>query len=406
LLEIVESSAFADYPLGASVRLFSKAEQILLTKLSADLSGLATVVFVADRAALVSDSAACKGASTVLCIEPEWLSTIESLDQLPPQLEARAEQIRLLECVRGPLSLKEVVFPIGVATAVCGEVGVGKSLLLAQLVARFKKRRKFEQLASFGRLSNCIALDGSADSCSESVAELLGLEGALADEFSRGQSAKRAGATRADFIRSKSTRRCPACTGSGGDEFGGRCSECQGVGVSVSVSAVSLGTDDFTSVMTMPLPAAREVLWMNDLVSAVLSSLPEDLVQRLTLSTRAAELPPSQRAFLRLFGAFMNASVAGRNRRTQQLDLRGYLFVLDSVWGLTRHHQQVVRRLFDESLAAGATIIAAGIPKPLEKWFGSVVHFRAQARSAQERVQQRFFDGRFSRVSAMYVEPS
>jgi hypothetical protein len=153
--------------------------------------------------------------------------------------------------------------------------------------------------------------------------------------------------------------------------------------------------------MKMPLLAAREVLWMSDLVSEVLSGIPNEAVCNVTLGTRAAALSPSQVSFLRLYGAFVNSFAVGRVRRTQQLDLQPYLFVLDSLWGLTMRQQEVVSRLFDTSLAAGATIIAAGVPKALEKWFGSMIELQAQTRSAQERTRQRFFDSRFSRVSAI-----
>jgi hypothetical protein len=400
LLTAVDESPFADYPIGASVGGFSKAERVLLTQLSADLSGLSTLVLLADRATVVEERPYRANRAALLCIEPEWIT------KMPAQRAQSAEEIRLRDCIRGPLQLKEATFRIGAATAVCGESGAGKSLLLSQLVTRFKKRRKLEQQATFGRISNCIAVDGSGDLTVESVAELLGIDGAIADEFSRVQSAKIAGVTRNDFILSKTARRCTACSGGGYVDSNAVCSECEGVGLSQSVCTVSMGTHDFKELMKMPLSSARDALWMNDLVAEVLGALSSDDVQRLTLCTRATAIPPSQVSFLRLFGALKKAFCEGRTKRTQEVDLRSYLFVLDSVWGLTRLHQQIVFGLVDDAVAAGATIVAAGVPKALEKSFESVVCLRAERRSADERARQRFFDGRFSRVSAISLERS
>jgi truncated hemoglobin YjbI len=137
---------------------------------------------------------------------------------------------------------------------------------------------------------------------------------------------------------------------------------------------------------------------MNDLVSEVIAGIPDELATQVTPATRVADLSVETARFLRLYGGLKKWLLGSHRGGSRKQHLKEKLLLLWKPFGLTMSHQQTVFRLLNEALAAGATVVAAGVPAALEKWFGNVLELTARSRSAAEAARDKCLDSRFSRT--------
>ncbi len=400
ILELVSASVFGSYGIGMPRTLLSRWELVQLSDLSAQLSGLQGIRFLAEGGYSCSDPG-CeeKKTDSVVCrIEPHWSPVRSSGDGAG----SRKGEMRLLQVYKGFLALDSIAFPLGVASLVRASSDRAAELLVNEVAERFKIRRKLSATCSFGELKRCVSITGDVAG-DPTVLELLGLAETVAEELARTQAAKRAGLTKADLVVGTTSRRCVECEGGGllQDHPSQSCSVCRGTGLSAAVNALVFGRSTYGDIIASPLSAAKEALWMSDDVESILSSLIGQLPEEVAFASRSSQIGIEMSRFLQLFGALAALRVAGARGRKSESGLAQTLVVLREPFAITMQHQLIIFQLLDEVLRSGATILAAGVPRPLEKWFSNVVELRQVPRSADDAAQDRYLDSRF--VRAMFT---
>jgi hypothetical protein len=392
-LNAINNSPFADYALGTPIDSLSSKERQQLTCLSAEISGLSGIFGGGDGGGIVALGSTAK--------EEVGNTTVESTEKRDnsPSQEPSSNEIRLTHCDRGPLAVDSISFSVASSTAVRSRGERAAFLLLEEVAQRFKKRRKLAASCSFGNLRECVFIDGEAHTQHRTVLELLGLADQVACEVSRTQAAQRAGLTEDDFVIGSSTRRCGICVeGLAGEYAGEVCASCNGSGLSAQVCTVPFGAQSYGDLVSQPLSKLREILWMNDVVSEVVAAVPPELASQITPVTRVADLDAETAHVLRLSGALKGLLVEGHRGAVKRPHLNDTLLLLWKPFLLTTTHHGVVLGLFQEVVAAGATVVAAGVPGTLENCFDSVIELRQRSRSALEAAREPYFDSRYVRI--------
>jgi hypothetical protein len=393
-LQIVSRSPFAEYAIGTPTHLLSTEERAQLSVLSAELSGLSGILFVGDNLPALTFGASAESANRACIIEPQWVSVEPSLRE---SSKNGNDEVRLTRCDRGPLSIAAISFPLGQASLLRSSSASAPYALLDEVSLRFKKRRKLASSCSFGELRECVFVDSEAE-YAPTVLEALGLEDEVAQEIARTQSAQRAGLSASDLVLGHSSRRCGICAGNVMGASAEVCFACSGSGLSAQVCSVTCVGATYGDLLTTSLKRAGELLWMNDLVSEVIAGIPDELATQVTPATRVADLSVETARFLRLYGGLKKWLLGSHRGGSRKQHLKEKLLLLWKPFGLTMSHQQTVFRLLNEALAAGATVVAAGVPAALEKWFGNVLELTARSRSAAEAARDKCLDSRFSRT--------
>ncbi|MEY4669933.1 MAG: hypothetical protein RL518_2632 [Pseudomonadota bacterium] len=387
---------FAQYPIGMPVELLSRSEGVLATIASARLSGIAEVTLVVDAGALGVSHA--------------WIRSIVQRNQLPAlrmaqpvtevgaKVECRkgtAHVLTLRDVALGPLSIPNVTFDIGGLTALQGEPGVGKSLLLKEIARRFAKRRKLAHLGSFGGLKRCHHIH--ADSVEgDTVMDLLGISELVAAQAASTRHARERSLLKDDFLVSRSSHRCEGCRGVSSLD-NERCSQCDGGLFDRLAGSVVVNNLPFADLVRGSLAQAGEVLWSDDELSGMLARVPEDLKGSLSLGGSASALDLALQRFLSVAGPMW--SILGRRE-----GLEGELMLIDVPFGTTTSYQRIVIQCINELRSRGATIVCAGVPETLENIFSSVVRLRFVTDPQLEEGTQRFLDRRMTRKSEVVIE--
>jgi hypothetical protein len=390
-LQIISHSSFAEYAIGTPTYLLSTQERAQLSVLSAGLSGLSGILFVGDDLPALALGNSIESANQACSIEPQWIS-------VEPSFRGEGnDEVRLTQCVRGPLSIPAISFPLGQASLIRSSSAGAPYVLLEEISHRFKKRRKLASSCSFGDLRECAFIDSEAEYPS-TVLELLGVADELAQEIARTQTVQQAGLSTSDLVLGQSSRRCGVCDGEGGGKGAEACIACGGSGLSAQVCRVTFAGRTYGELVTESLKRAGELLWMNDLVSGVIGGIPDELATQVTPATRVADLSVETARFLRLYGALKKWLVGGHRGSSKKPCLQEKLLLLWKPYGLTTRHQEIVFELLNQVLAAGATVVAAGVPAALEKWFENVLELSECSRSAPEASRDKCLDSRFARV--------
>lgn len=384
-LDCARRHGFGGYPLGTALGTLSIGERARLSSLCLELSGIQGYSVGTDGAA-VFPSGAEPGALGPQLFVPR---TVESKDRGRGPSSERFS-VRFIE--RGPLHETEISFPVGALSAVQGESGSGKSLLLEEISFLFARRRKLAQRCSFPGLSRCTLIDPLAPLPSL-VGDLVGMTPIMSEELAGTRAARERGVEARDISLATSRFRCASCAEKI-EEPG--CAECGGTEIDFVAGDIPFGKMRWSEVLHVPLMVAAGLLWRSDQVGAIAAALPEALAQRLTLASRTAALSgPEQRA-LCVVSAL--AALASAKRGTRPAPLNGELLLLNAPLSLSSEHQAAVWRLLGELNDRGATILCAGVPQPLESGFSSVLRLRPSGVVAAERIGHRMYDVRHSRA--------
>lgn len=384
------------YPIGAPVALLSKGERVLATIASARLSGLFDLELRVDAGALGVpgswiEAIVQRNRPPRVCVVSPNVCGAES----PEQRQPGDRVCTLRDIALGPLSISSISFDVGGLTAVQGEPGVGKSLLLEEISRRFGKRKKLAHLGSFGDLKRCHLIQ-SDNSEGETVMEILGIAPYIADQAARTRHARERGFLKEDFLLSRSRHRCDLCKGEPTLK-GELCSLCDGSLFDRLVGGVDVNHVSFAELTRGSLARVGEVLWMDDELSAILERVPLDLRTSLILRDAARGLAPALRRFLSTLGSL--ASVLARKG-----SLDGDLVLVDVPFGTTAKNQRAVRQCINELRSRGATIVCAGVPETLENSFSSVVRLRFVAEPRRDEDARRFLDVRMTPKSEVFIE--
>jgi excinuclease UvrABC ATPase subunit len=395
-LRVVCESGLSDYPVGASIDLLSQGERALVSMVVGKLSKFSGISYVVDGAVF--------GGSTRDEIPGGIRGEIRVA--VPPSELAEAsfsktesiESIVLRNVRYGPLRIDEIAFPVGAFSIVQGSVGVGKSLLLKTIAERFTKRRKNAHLTAFGSIKRCHALCEAVPHDGV-VLELLGLSTQFAEEIARTKQAKRSGLLAQDLELRTSSYRCGECSGVGTTSAGTLCSQCEGALFDWRVSGLELGGVSVASVLQKSFCELKGMFWASDRLSYLIGQFPSQYTSQLRLSTPVAALAPEVRRFLRIWGHLIG--VAARSHDSKRAVLKGDLVLVDGPGPLVASHLSEVSRVLRELIAAGATVIGAGLAESLESQCSSVVRLALSA--GVDRAAHETLDTRYARVSGLSV---
>ncbi len=395
-VECLCDEGFALYPIASPVDYLSKGERVVATIASARISAISEVDLVVDGGAI-----GASGAWSSSLSERNHLPSLQLVWPMSPEGERlsptsnEGDVLTLRDVEVGPLGIPSISFAAGELTAVQGDPGTGKSLLLAEIARRFSKRKKLAHLASFGTLKRCSHLEADRDG-EGTVMDLLGIAPLVAEQAARSRRARELGFLQDDFIRSRSKHRCTSCEGVPALEEE-RCGVCDGALFDRVVGEVVVNDLAFADLLRGSLARASAALWADDELSVVFGHLPEDLKISLSLSTPARALSPAIRRFLSIAGPFARI-LAGPT------SLKGELVLIDLPFGTTAPYQDVIIQRIKELRARGGTIVCAGVPEALENLFSSVVRLRLIPRPKGEERTRRFLDIRMTQKSECIID--
>jgi hypothetical protein len=396
-VECICDEGFALHPIASPVDYLSKGERVVATIASARISAISEVELVVDGGAIgASGALACSlsDRNHLPSLQVVWPMSPEGEPLSTASNERGVLTLRTVEI--GPLGIPSISFGLGELTALQGDPGTGKSLLLAEIARRFAKRRKLAHLASFGALKRCSYLEADRDA-EGTVMDLLGIEPLVAEQAARSRRARELGFLQDDFIRSRSKHRCASCGGVPAAADEERCVVCDGALFDRAVGEVVINDLAFADLLRASLARASAALWSDDDLNVVFGHLPEGLKSSISLSTPARSLSPAVRRFLSIVGPLAQI-LAG------QPSLKGELVLIDVPFGTTARYQDVVIQRIKELRARGGTIVCAGVPEALENIFSSVVRLRLIPRPTGEERTRRFLDIRMTQKSECVVD--
>lgn len=376
---------FGDYPLGAPIGTLSIGERARLSALCVELSQIIGVSIGADSAAIFPSGAERSAVGVELFVPA-------CAPAQPAGQQASDQRVIVRAIERGPLSAAELSFPRAALSAIQGESGSGKSLLLEEIAFLFSKRRKLAQQSCFGSLRRCTLVDPFAP-FPTLVGDLIGIMPILAEELAGTRVARERGVEARDISLESSRYRCAACAEQAPNSG---CLECGGTEIDFMAGDIVFGKMRWSEILHAPLAITAELLWRSVHVSAIAAAIPKSIAGQLTLASRVVSLSgPEQRA-LQLLSALAKILSARQGARPAPLD--GELVLLNAPFSLAMEHQTAVWRMLGELNDRGATILCAGVPQALESSFGSVLWLRPTGQAAAERTRHRMYDVRYARA--------
>lgn len=385
-------SGLGGYPIGSPDALLSHGERVVATlaslRLSKPQSLVAVVGGAGEESEHIRDSVSALGAGlSRMVTSRSW--TPEQIAVSPKSEEV----FTVRDIKRGPLSVESFSFARGALTVVQGEPGSGKTLLLAEILKRFAKRKKLAHLGSFGSLKRCYTIEPSRTAAGI-VLDLLELGSDFATEVAKTRGAKERGVVKEDLLTASSQNLCSECSGGG---VGERCSVCDGGVYDSRVGGLSFGGMSVLEIMRRPLADVSRVFSLNDRVMVALSKIPEEVRSHISLGTPLRSLEPALRAFL--------ATISGIARCLEPgVGGRDSLLLIDAPFETTTSFQKLILDSMLEYVAAGGTIVCAAVPKPLEKVASSVIRLHLSENEQVGLVDGRFFDLRMSRRVSVRTE--
>lgn len=393
-LEALSDMGLAAYPIGAPEALLSRGEHILATLASVHISkphSLIALVVGAD-----GESEEISGAVKKLGAErSRVISPLSWIPEHPPVIASSEEVFTVRDVARGPLSIAALSFARGGVTVVQGEPGTGKTLLLSEVYKRFAKRKKLSHLSSFGTLRKCFMVESSSQPRGI-VLDLLGLGPEFAAEVAKTRNAKERGLIEADLLTPSSKNLCGNCR-AGSVVLAGPCAVCLGGVFDSRVGSVIVGKMSVSEMLRRPLSEGVSVFSLNDSAMAVLSKIPVEVRERLTLGTSVSSLEPALRVFLSTISS-VGRCLGGRG------GAKDSLLLMDRPFATTASFQRLILDAMMEFVGMGGTLICAGVPKALEKVATSVIRLAPSAEEQPTPGWERFFDLRMSRRVSVRVE--
>ncbi len=379
---------FSAYPVGAPVRALAAGERLRAALAVVALSQVTGASFVADGAAIFSDTE--EAASVALCLPEPFLPP-------PRRPGGSSHSIIVRDIERGPISIAELSIPLGSLAAVQGDSGTGKRLLLHEIAGAFSKRKKLAHRCAFPGISACHVADLSLPP-PELIGNLIGLLGPISGDLARSRLARERGLSAEQLSPATTVHRCPSCLD---DACGDPCLECGGSGVSASVATLAFGSMSYGEILRAPLREIAPLLWSSDAVAGVINGLPEELSARISLTTRTADLSAPQRRALAVLAAV--SRVLALRKGARPAPLNSQLLLLCSPMSLGRAHQEAAWGAICEANDRGATVICTNVPQALETSFASVVRLRPSGEAGPERMSHVMYDVRYSRAARAHT---
>ncbi len=395
------SAGLGRYPIGAPLALLSSAERTQLATASARLSKVTGLMCAIDAPALGLMAGATEREKwlhlsdpSIVLVEPEYHASSRQL------LEGAGRAcMELRDVIFGAVSAERLSFPIGAASLVQSATGSAVLHLFDEIEHRFSQRRKYSHQCNFGTIKRLERVD-CHDTRFSSVLAMLGLQRALAEGLARSQMARQSGFSVDDLDLSKGRYRCREC--SEGDINLARedCPSCQGTLYDWRVSSLPIGTSSLGQVMRNNLEQAQKALWAYDIIDTVLSKIPTELKERLSLATNPATIAPAERRFLVGCGALARVlSHKVRGSKKSAPEQASTLVLIEGAFATTGRYQETLLDLIEEALGLGATVLCSQAPRALECCFCSVVRLGDREVRPADRVEARFLDRRLSRWS-------
>jgi hypothetical protein len=152
----------------------------------------------------------------------------------------------------------------------------------------------------------------------------------------------------------------------------------------------------------MPLSELGKILWRSDVVQAVLSALPDDTAQALSLASRSESLSAEElrATYLR---AQLAGVLAGLSRPKAVNSGATGMVLVHAPCCIGAGHQRAVWDALCSLNDRGATIVCADVPKALEYCFGSVVRLRVPREGDLSRIARPLYDVRLTRPLTIEV---
>lgn len=389
--QAVLGSSFAEYPLGAAVELLSSGELVLATALIGDLSGIRDGLYLSDRAVVGDLPTNHQGGLKILSAVKIGDSRLRPLDTGL----GNGREVVLNDLNLGPLAIERLAFPQRAITAVVGQAGVGKSLLIATLATLFSKRNKFKGQAAFGSLNRSVLING-LPSENGVLLDLLGLDLALAEEVARSRAATEAGILSTDLVDLRSKYRCAECGGNGLQPHTlAQCGVCNGAVFDWRVANLPVADTSLVDLLTTPLGDLDRVLFFNDLLTQVVESFPSEYRGELTLATPVAKLSLVDRRFFAVWGGLRG--VLGRIKGKKSGQLERDLVLIDGPRVMPNRQLSIIGDLLAELRSNGATIAYASIPEGLESGCDCVIRLEPKLGLAVNGSRRACLDTRYAR---------
>ena len=385
---------FGGYPIGMPTGMLSEGERARVALLNAELSQLREASFVADGAALWSEPPA-SNTPTLAVFVPEPLQ-----DPRPfKRPSGQGERFTVRDVQQGPLEASEIGAELGGAIAVQGAQDLEGHLVLEEIARTFAKRRKLAHRCSFGTLKSCHYINPLA-ALPELVGDVIGIAQLISEDFARTRIARERGLEARDFSLATSRYRCAECADDPQRELA--CPECGGWLVDPSVGSVAFGGVAFGEALRMPLSELGKLLWRSDLVQAVLSALPDDTAQALSLASRSESLSAEElrATYLR---AQLAGVLAGLSRPKAVNSVATGMVLVHAPCCIGAGHQRAVWDALCSLNDRGATVVCADVPKALEYCFGSVVRLRVPREGDLSRIASPLYDVRLTRPLTIEV---
>jgi hypothetical protein len=404
-LNTIIGCGFGEYPLGAAVESFSRGELALRSIASAELSGFKEAKYFVDQdlgdIGLTKDRPSFLGPEKILVLSAPCMSGQVKATNSSWSSSEKSLVLRYIR--RGPIDLSEARFPLGGISAIRGGLGVGKSLLLKIIAERFKKRKKFEHIASFGDLKRCELICSEIDS-EQTVLEALGFAEPLAREIARTRRAQELGLLESDLVLPNSLYRCNECGGGRGLNLntglpsgvkGVLCPGCFGAMYDWQVAELPVSNSIVGELMLKSLRDLADLPWVEPSIADLNFKLPDGLAN-VQLSTSLKELArPDQRLIATIGGCIRAFNRSERQKGHGALTKE--LILIDGPKELSESRLRVVSELLNSLNDQGATVVYADMPETLESRCNYVLELTTARRSWSERACETYLDRRYAR---------